>query len=82
MTTREGNLLACIFWLKSHKPSVYNRKQVVAIGGDPDGPPISVEADERVFFYMPSNGRDRPEPDEAPDEPPTIEGTTREDNAA
>jgi hypothetical protein len=22
---RDGNLLACIFWLKSHRPSVYNR---------------------------------------------------------
>ncbi len=27
---REGDLLACIFWLKSHRPSVYNRKQIEA----------------------------------------------------
>ena len=63
---REGNLLACIFWLKSHKPCVYNRKQVVAIGGDPDAPPISVDTDQRVVIYMPSNLRDRPEEPEPP----------------
>jgi hypothetical protein len=32
-----GDLLACIFWLKSHKPSVYNRKQIAR----PD--PLTVE---------------------------------------
>lgn len=73
-----GDLLACIFWLKSHKPSVYNRKQVVAIGGDPDGPPIGVSVDERVIIYMPSNMRDQPERLE---EDLTIEGTADEDAA-
>jgi hypothetical protein len=61
---RDGNLLACIFWLKSHRPAVYNRKQVVQVAGDPDNP-VTVDHmhhdGETVHIYMPSNGRDRPE---------------------
>ena len=73
---KSGDLLACIFWLKSHRPSIYNRKQVVSIGGDPDAPPIGIEV-SNVHFYMPSNGRDGPEvlDDE---QPPTIEGDATE----
>jgi hypothetical protein len=67
---REGNLLACIFWLKSHKPSVYNRKMQVAIGGDPDAPPIGIEHDVVKIFQLSDNGRDRPFAElEAEDEP-------------
>ena len=69
-----GDLLACIFWLKSHKPSIYNRKQVVAIGGDPDAPPIAVEVDN-VYFYMPANHRDAPE---VLDETADLEGTVED----
>ena len=59
---REGNLLACIFWLKSHKPAVYNRKMQVAVGGDPNAPPIGVDHtfDPVRIFHIPDNGRDRP----------------------
>ena len=76
---RDGNLLACIFWLKAHKPSVYHRKQVIALGGDPGAPPIGVEHNgEVVHFYMPPNHRDEPEEVES-DEPPTIEGNAEDD---
>jgi Helix-turn-helix domain len=58
---RGGNLLAAIFWLKSHKPSVYNRKQIVSIGGDADSPPIGIDhhhhGDTRRII-IPHNGRD------------------------
>jgi hypothetical protein len=65
----EKDLGAVIFFLKSHKPEVYNRRQVVAIGGDPDNPLLvhrTGDPDEVVHFYMPSNGRDRPKVIDAP----------------
>lgn len=70
----EKDLGAVIFFLKSHRPEIYNRRQLIGIGGDPDAPPIGVvqhSDEERVVFYHPINGRYQPEA-----EPPTIEGTT------
>ncbi len=58
-----GDLVACIFWLKSHKPAVYNRKMQVAVGGDPNNP-VTVDhahhdAPSVVRIYkIPHNGRD------------------------
>lgn len=78
----EKDLGAVIFFLKSHKPEIYNRRQLIGIGGDGDSPPISVvqhDSDERVFFYLPKNFRD--EPEVLPDEPNTIEGERDEDAA-
>ena len=59
----DGNLLACIFWLKSHKPSVYNRKMQVAVGGDPNNPIAVDQAHHDApsvvrIFRIPSNNRD------------------------
>jgi hypothetical protein len=69
----EKDLGAVIFFLKCHKPEVYNRRQVIEIGGTP-GNPIGIEVDQRVFFYMPPNGRDLPEPEEGP----VIEGNAED----
>jgi hypothetical protein len=66
-----------IFLMKARDPERFNRR-MLAIGGDPNAPPIAVDVDERVHFYMPSNGRDHPEELEA-DEPPTIEGTAKDE---
>jgi hypothetical protein len=68
-----------IFLLKARDPQRFARK-LIAVGGDGMSP-ISIEVDERVHFFMPSNGRDRPEALEG-DESPTIEGTPSEDDAA
>jgi hypothetical protein len=65
-----GDLVACIFWLKSHKPERYNRRMVqVAIGGDPNNP-LTVDhahhdAPSVVRIYrIPDNGRDSEEDNE------------------
>ena len=63
-----GDVTAMIFFLKSHRPDVYNRRQIVSICGDPDAPPIGVAVDERVRFYLPRNFRDGPAPDDPDDE--------------
>jgi hypothetical protein len=51
---KAGDLLACIFWLKAHKPELYNRRMMIAIGGDPDMLPIQLqhsgEQARRVFI--------------------------------
>ena len=54
-----------IFLFKSRDPQRFARK-LVAIGGDESAPPISVDTDQRVFFFMPPNHRDEPEPSEPP----------------
>jgi hypothetical protein len=75
-----GDLLACIFLLKARRPEIYNRKQVVAVGGDPDSPPIAVTAQAQrtgPVFILPHNGREPiPEHMRAPPgyAPPEIEG--------
>jgi hypothetical protein len=60
---REGNLLACIFWLKAHKPAVYNRKMQVTIGGDRNNPLTVDHAHQDApsvvrIYRIPDNGRD------------------------
>jgi hypothetical protein len=78
-----------IFMLKARDPARFNRK-TLAIGGDSDNP-LNVThhgpPEEVVHFYMPSNGRDQPEEDEADEQQPTgpvtIEGKVEgEDKAA
>jgi hypothetical protein len=69
-----------IFLLKTRDPDRFNRKQVqVAIGGDPEAPPIDVEhhvASGQVTIQLPYNYRDKLDPGVvvqfAP--PPEIEG--------
>jgi hypothetical protein len=39
----EKDLGACTAFLKACRPEVYNRKRVVAIGGDPGASPVTVE---------------------------------------
>jgi Helix-turn-helix domain len=63
---RGGDLLACIFWLKSHRPAVYNRKQFETVGSAATAPPVTIVS-SRPRLYLPANFRDWPEPE------PTIE---------
>ena len=65
-----------IFLMKARDPARFNRK-MIAVGGDASIGPIGIAVDERVHFFMPSNGRDRPEELEE-DEAPTIEGDVDE----
>jgi hypothetical protein len=61
-----GEAWACIFFLKCHKPEIYNRRQVIALGGDLDNPLTIARTGEvgsNVHFYMPANHRDEPERD-------------------
>jgi hypothetical protein len=39
----KNDTLALLAWLRAHRPHLYYRKMMVAVGGDPDSPPISVE---------------------------------------
>lgn len=76
--------LLLIFLLRSRRPHIYNRRQVVAVGGDLDNPLVvhqNGDPGEVVHFYMPSNGRDRPE-EIAADEPPTIPTEGKAEDAA
>jgi hypothetical protein len=67
---REKDLGAICFFLKAHKPEIYNRRIQIAVGSDPDDP-LSIDhlhhgdASEMVHIYMPPNGRDQLDPDEA-----------------
>jgi hypothetical protein len=73
--------LLLIFLLRSRRPAIYNRRQLIGIGGDADAPPVGVQhsgVPDNVHFYYPVNNRDRPE--ELPDER-TIEGERDEDAA-
>jgi hypothetical protein len=75
----EKDLGAICFFLKAHKPELYNRK-TITLAGDPANP-LSVThhgGEEVVHLFMPPNGRDQPEPEEALDEPPTIDGEASE----
>jgi hypothetical protein len=74
-----GEAWAVCFFLKAHRPDLYNRRQVIAVGGDPDAPPIGI-AGEVVHFYMPPNHRD--EPEEIDDDAShTIEGEAEGDDS-
>lgn len=67
-----------IFLLKQRDPKRFNQKTLM-VAGDPDNP-LTVthhDDDQRVFFFMPSNGRDQPEQVEADE--PMIEGTVTDD---
>jgi hypothetical protein len=75
-----GDLGAICFFLRANRPEIYNRRQVIALGGDPDAPPIGV-ATNNVIFYMPSNGRDQPEAEgDDVDAAQTIEGEASDTN--
>jgi hypothetical protein len=69
-----GNTIAQIFWLKSHRPEVYNRRpailpvaipgQVITQQGEtvipPLGAPAEAEVTNNVMFALPPNHRDEP----------------------
>jgi hypothetical protein len=78
--TESDSLL--IFLLKSRDPARFARK-LVAVGGDASMPPVGVNHSgavrSNVHFYIPSNGRDKPE---VLDEPHTIEGRLDNGSAA
>jgi hypothetical protein len=79
-----------VFMLKMRDPMRFHRKAVEVIHtvtGDPMNP-VTVEHhgvsddpedNEVVHFYLPSNGRDQPDPD---DEPPAIEHAADADEPA
>lgn len=71
----EQDLGAICFFLKAHRPELYNKRMLIGLGGDPDNP-LSVnhgiDDSEPWVIMMPENGRDRPDPDTATG--PTIEG--------
>jgi hypothetical protein len=56
-----GDTVSMIFWLKSHRPETYNRKQIVAVGGDENAAPIALAAQTQPtgpVFILPDNHRD------------------------
>ena len=79
----EQDLGAICFFLKAHRPELYNKRMLIGLGGDPDNP-LSVnhgiDDSEPWVIMMPENGRDRPDPDTATG--PTIEGDADDDPAA
>jgi hypothetical protein len=71
-----GNLGAIMYALKHWHPEKYDRRVKLALGGDASMPPLAVhhsgKVRSNVHFYIPANGRDRPEV--LDDRSPTIEG--------
>jgi hypothetical protein len=73
-----GDTVSQIFWLKAHKPELYNRKMMFAVGGDPDAPPVGI-ADQttpgQVVIQLPHNFREELQPGVIVQyaEPPMIE---------
>jgi hypothetical protein len=50
-----------IFLLKARDPQRFNQKQQLALSGDPNAPPVSIETQERQpgpVLILPHNGRD------------------------
>jgi hypothetical protein len=70
----DGSDLLLIFLLRARRPETYNRKQQVALSGDPGSAPISVVAQESngVRLYLPHNHRDPPETPFVPAPPPHV----------
>jgi hypothetical protein len=65
-----GNIVALIFWLKAHRPTLYNQKQYVpipvpTISPDAVPEPLGAIQDPRmvnnITFMLPPNNRDQPE---------------------
>jgi hypothetical protein len=75
---KRWDLGAVIFFLKSYRPEVFNRRQQISVGGDPELPPIGLDVSQNLVIYLPANFRDKAERnDEVPeDAQPTIEGQT------
>ena len=63
---QDGQPWAVMYALRHWCPEKYDRRVRVAVGGDASMPPIALTVEDVVHFYMPPNGRDRPEviPDE------------------
>jgi hypothetical protein len=83
----DGSDALLIFLLRQRCPERFGKRLIEhVVSGDPANP-IPVEhryavpdpQDEVVRFYIPDNGRDRPDPE---DEPPLIEGVAGEEAAA
>ena len=63
-----GDIAAVIFFLKSNRPTIYNRRMEIAVGGDADSPLVvdhlhHGDVGDPWVIMMPENGRDRPEPE-------------------
>jgi hypothetical protein len=54
-----GDSVSQIVWVKAHKPELYNRKQVVAVGGGENAPPVMLAAGPTgPVFILRHNRRD------------------------
>jgi hypothetical protein len=70
----DHNTVAAIFYLKGHRPEVFNRKMMIALGGDPDAPAIAVSTSPMIY---PRSDMERPDPAAGP----VIEATASEIDA-
>jgi hypothetical protein len=55
----KGDTVALIVWLKAHRPELYHRRMLVALGGDPDNP-LTIEhsvAPPGRLIILPANNR-------------------------
>jgi hypothetical protein len=48
-----GDTLALLAWLRAHRPELYHRKMLVALGGDENAPPIATTQVERGAWIYP-----------------------------
>jgi len=75
----KGDLGAIIFALKARRPDVYNRRMMLAVGGDPDAQPIRLEhsIEQMPRIWIPRTQREEPSIVEY-DPEPAIEGDARQ----
>jgi hypothetical protein len=57
----KGDTLALLAHLRAHRPEKYHRKMLVALGGDPDAPPIATAEVTGAWIY-PRAALERPMP--------------------
>jgi hypothetical protein len=74
----DSDTLALLAWLRAHAPEKFHRKMLVALGGDPEAPPIGIAASTDQAWIFPVPEMDRPLPDDGsskgPKQGPVIEG--------
>jgi hypothetical protein len=47
----KGDTLALLAWLRAHRPELYHRKMLVALGGDENAPPIATTQVDGAWIY-------------------------------
>jgi hypothetical protein len=68
-----GNTLAQLAYLRAYRPERFYRKMMIAVGGDPNAPPIATTEETGAMIY--------PRPELRRELRPTIEAVTLEDEA-